>query len=90
MKSRRSQAFRKQFAKLPANVRQHAKRAYATWKRDPGYPGLEFKQVHPTRPYFSVRVGLHWRAVSLKRADGSYVWFWIGSHAEYDSLLRGL
>ena len=38
---------------------------------------------------YSVRAGLHWRAVGIK-TDNTVVWFWIGSHAEYDKLLAQL
>jgi hypothetical protein len=36
-----------------------------------------------------VRVGLGYRALGVREAD-TMVWFWIGSHAEYDRLVRGL
>ncbi|MGI8732837.1 MAG: hypothetical protein ACR2LM_06000 [Pyrinomonadaceae bacterium] len=35
---------------------------------------------------WSVRVGAHYRALGLDAAD-SIVWFWIGSHADYDKLV---
>ena len=55
----------------------------------PESPGLRFKQVHATRPIYSVRVGPAWRALGV--LDGStMVWFWIGSHADYDKLLKKL
>ena len=50
-------------------------------------PGLRFKPVHPRDPIYSVRVGLHYRAVGVKDGD-EIVWFWIGAHAEYDRLLK--
>jgi hypothetical protein len=34
-------------------------------------------------------LGLGYRALGLREADHIY-WFWIGSHAEYDELLRRL
>jgi hypothetical protein len=34
-----------------------------------------------------VRVGLNYRAVGVR--DGQdVIWFWIGSHAEYDKLIQ--
>jgi hypothetical protein len=36
-----------------------------------------------------VRVGRGHRAVGIREAD-EVVWFWIGSHAAYDQLLRRL
>jgi hypothetical protein len=71
---------------LPENVRRQARQAYALFQQDPHHPSLRFKQVHPTRPVYSARVGLHYRVVGLR--DGSDIfWFWIGSHADYDRLL---
>ena len=36
--------------------------------------------------YWSARVGLRYRALALEVDDG-YLWFWIGSHADYDRLI---
>jgi len=48
---------------------------------------LRFKQVHANRPIFSVRISLAYRALGVR--DGNdIVWFWIGSHAAYDRLLK--
>jgi hypothetical protein len=35
---------------------------------------------------WSVLVGAHYRALAVDAADG-LIWFWIGSHADYDRLL---
>jgi hypothetical protein len=35
-----------------------------------------------------VRVGLRHRALAVEVNDG-LLWFWIGSHADYDALIRG-
>lgn len=37
--------------------------------------------------YWTARVGLDYRAVGIGVPDG-ITWFWIGSHAEYDKLLK--
>ena len=55
----------------------------------PVSPELRFKQVHPTRLIFSARVGLAHRALAV-RAGEDVIWFWIGSHADYDNLLGRL
>lgn len=36
---------------------------------------------------WSVRVGDHYRAVT-RRDGGLIVWFWIGTHEEYNNLIR--
>ena len=57
--------------------------------QDPNYPGLGFRQVHPTRPIYSVRISLDYRALSFRDED-EIVWFWIGTHEEYDKLVSQL
>jgi hypothetical protein len=34
-----------------------------------------------------VRVGARYRALAAE-SNGDLVWFWIGSHADYDALIR--
>jgi hypothetical protein len=34
-----------------------------------------------------VRVGLHYRAIAVE-VEQSYVWVWVGTHADYDKLLN--
>src|SRR5271157_3302302 len=58
-------------------------------QQDPHHRSLRFRQVHPNRPIFSARVGLHYRVVGI-REDNDIYWFWIGSHAQYDHLLSQL
>jgi hypothetical protein len=31
-------------------------------------------------------VGLHYRALAVE-ADNGFLWFWIGSHADYDKVI---
>jgi hypothetical protein len=74
---------------LASQVRARARLAYQFFKRDAKHPSLRFKQVHPKRPIFSARVGLGYRALAVKEGD-AIIWFWIGSHAEYEKLLAQL
>jgi hypothetical protein len=87
--SRTTKRFRDTLAKLPQEVQHQARRAYDRFVEDPHYPSLQFRQVHETLPVFSARVGMHYRAVGTVSGD-EIVWFWIGSHAEYDYLLSQL
>ena len=86
MKSRTTERFRKCFKRLPAQVQQRARKAYKLFQEHPDYPGLRFKRVHPTEPIVSVRVGLGYRALGIQH-DDEIVWFWIGSHSDYDNLV---
>ena len=59
------------------------------WKQNPYHPSLQFKPIHPSKPIYSVRIGIGWRAVEVKDND-TIVWFWIGSHEEYNNLISQL
>jgi hypothetical protein len=88
MKSHISKGFIKRFNALPDRVRQEAKKAYHQFKRNIHHPGLEFKTVQGRdgKIYYSVRIGIHYRALADMRNSELY-WFWIGTHAEYDKLV---
>ena len=64
---------------LPAEVRAIADKNFALLKVNPRHPSLQFKKVGR---YWSVRVGLHYRALA-SQVDGNMHWHWIGSHEEY-------
>jgi hypothetical protein len=71
---------------LPKAVRAVAKKNFRLFGQDPQHPSLEFKQLYPG--LFSVRVGIHYRALARPISNG-FSWFWIGSHSEYDRVIRG-
>jgi len=70
-------------------VQERARAAYRLFQQEPSHPSLRFKVVHSSRPIYSVRIGLGYRALGVRDGD-EIVWFWIGSHADYDRLLRVL
>jgi hypothetical protein len=80
----RSPSFRKDYADLPRDVQRLADRAFHLLKSNPRHPSLHFKKAGR---YHSVRIGRHYRALAVEGPDG-LVWFWIGSHAEYDNILQ--
>ncbi len=89
MNSRTTERFRKSFAQLPAQVQQQARQAYQRFEQNPNHPSLRLKQVHSTRPIYSVRISLDYRALGVREGE-EMIWFWIGSHADYDKLLAQL
>ena len=89
MKSSRTRDFRKLFEKLPQRVKETAAKNYQLWKTNPAHPSLEFKKINSRQNIWSVRVGIGWRALGVvKEKEDKIVWFWIGSHAEYDRILN--
>ena len=89
MTSRTTKRFRDCLAALPKGIRRQADAAYKRFRCDPHHPSLQFKQVHAVEPVYSVRITLNYRAVGVISGD-EIVWFWIGKHDEYETLLRSL
>ena len=89
MNSVTTKRFRSCFAELPPDVQRQAREAYKRFIENPATPGLRLKAVHPTQPIYSVRVTLDYRALGVRESD-TMIWFWIGSHAEYDRRLSSL
>ena len=89
MTSRTTRRFREAYAQLPDHVKRRAREAYRRFRENPNHPSLRFKQIHATEPVYAARVGLGYRALAVMDRD-AVIWFWIGSHAEYDQILRTL
>jgi len=68
---------------LPDNIRELADRSFSLLRADPRHPSLHVKKVGR---FWSARVGLHCRALAVEAPDG-LIWFWIGTHADYDKLV---
>ncbi len=78
-----SPAFWERYNQLPKEIQKSADRNFELLKQNINHPSLHLKKV---KNYFSVRIGIHYRALAIEVDDG-LLWFWIGSHAEYDNLL---
>jgi hypothetical protein len=72
------------YRQLPDEIQDLADRCYELLKQDSRYPSLHFKKAGQ---FWSVRIGIHYRALAIEEGD-DIAWFWIGTHAEYDQLLR--
>jgi mRNA-degrading endonuclease RelE of RelBE toxin-antitoxin system len=88
--SRVHASFRRDFDRLPRDVQRRARAAYRRFKADPAHPALQFKRLNSALPLWSVRISDSHRAVGVRRSNDEIVWFFIGTHAEYDKLLATL
>jgi hypothetical protein len=87
--SRINAQFRTSFGYLPEQVKEQTRQAYRLFKQDPSHPSLRFKKVNPELPIYSARINKSYRAVGKLEGD-TIIWFWVGSHTEYDRLLSQL
>lgn len=97
MRSVRNPRFRKAFDKLPAEVQQIARNAYQRFRANPFDPALRLHEIQSarTRGVFAVDAGTFrgtaYRALGIwQKERDTMVWFWIGSHEEYNTLLKRL
>jgi hypothetical protein len=73
------------YRRLPREAKSTARKAFRLWSDTPFHPSLHFKKVGKHK--WSARAGLSLRSVG--RFEGAaFVWSWIGSHADYDKLLK--
>jgi hypothetical protein len=69
---------------LPSSIQELADKNFRILKENPYHPSLHLKKVGR---YWSVRVGRNYRSVAVETEEG-LIWFWIGTHSEYDKLIR--
>jgi hypothetical protein len=72
------------FDALPFEIQKLAREKFRLWRDDAFNSSLHFKEL--MKDVWSVRIN---RALG-RRNRNLIVWFWIGTHAEYDKLLKRL
>ncbi len=75
--------FWKAYNELPLAIRKQADKSFELPKK-PNPPSLHFKKIGCR---WWTRVGIHYRALALE-TEGGFLWYSIGSHSEYDRLIR--
>ena len=85
MRHRASPKFWGLYEKLPKAARAIADENYKLLKSNPRHPSLHLKKIGKL---WSVRVGDHYRAVEIDDLPDGIYWIWIGTHAEYDRMIR--
>ena len=84
MKHFTTPSFWQNYKKLSQSVQKLADKNFEQLKNNPQHASLHLKQI---RKYWSVRIGLKHRALAIEVDDG-LLWFWIGSHPDYDQLIK--
>jgi hypothetical protein len=84
MKHFASRSFWKAYQSLPVEIQDLADRSFDLLKTNSDHPSLHLKKVGK---YWSARIGRKYRAVGVE-IDEDLLWFWIGTHAEYDKLIK--
>ena len=84
MKHLAGPSFWELYEKLPDSVQGLADKNFELLKADPNHPSLHLKKAGK---YWSARVGIKYRVLGVD-VDQGVLWFWIGTHTEYDKIVR--
>lgn len=87
MKSTANDRFWALYGELSSTVREEAKEAFHLFRQNPAHPGLSLERLRCDPESWSVRITRGYRAVGWKQGD-TMVWYWIGSHADFDETFR--
>jgi hypothetical protein len=77
-------SFWKCYKKLPTEIQRLADKKFTLFRSNPFHPSLGFA---PKGKVWTVDIGSHYRAIGL-REDQGIIWFWIGSHEDYNILMN--
>ena len=77
MKHWASPSFWELYVRLPGLIQELADKNFKLLKVDPKHPSL----------HWSARVGIKYRVLGVD-IDNGVLWFWIGTHTDYDKLVK--
>ncbi len=83
------------FANLPETIQAVAEEAYATFLENSNNPSLRHHELKETKKgrhkksSWSVSVTLRYRAIYFRDGDDN-VWYWIGSHEDYNQFVGNI
>jgi hypothetical protein len=86
----RTAAFKERLGRLPDFIQILAEAAFAKFLEDPSHPSLRHHRLEESKKgqhqpgSFSVSITMRYRAIYVRDGDTN-VWYWIGSHADYDA-----
>ncbi|MGA9453506.1 MAG: hypothetical protein WBW41_19440 [Verrucomicrobiia bacterium] len=83
MTSRGTTDFWRLYHALSPKIRQAAQEAFRKFLENPAHPSLQLERLRSDERAWSVRITRNYRAVA-RRYDNDWLWFWIGSHEEFD------
>ena len=74
------------YQNLPESIQQLADKNFKLLKEDVKHPSLHLKKI--SKDLWCVRVGMGYRALAIPNDGGNLAWFWIGTHREYERLIK--
>lgn len=91
-KNRTTRQFREQYARLPEHIRKAVRATCAIFDADPNHRSLrsDFLKSSSSGKHLqgsiSISISMAYRAIYVVEDDLN-IWYWIGSHADYDRFI---
>jgi hypothetical protein len=85
VKHRTTERFWRCYHGLPGDTRKLADKNFKLLKENPSHPSLQFKKIGGL---WSARVDQAHRALAVED-DEDFIWVWVGTHDEYERILKG-
>jgi hypothetical protein len=88
-RNRTTRQFRDLFEGLPAHIQALTRDACILFDRNPAHRSLRHHELQDNKKAqhvpgsFSVSITMQYRAIYVREGETN-VWYWIGTHAEYD------
>lgn len=90
-----TRGFQEQYRALPAHIQQLTRDTCLLFHQNRDHPSLRRKRLIGNRrgrlrpDSFSVSITLRYRAIYVELEGGVNLWYWIGTHADYDRFIGG-
>jgi len=78
-------SFWRAYHALDPQIKEAARRSFHHFAENPARPSLRFKKLAGDDGVWSVRINDSFRALAERNGD-TVIWFWIGSHNDFDKL----
>ena len=91
--NRTTKNFRRQYSDLPSEIQLICRDYCVKFDEDPDHPSLRRKPLtdKSSTPHkdgsVSVSITMRYRAIYVTDSSGINVWYWIGSHASYNTFV---
>lgn len=92
-RSFKTDSFNKIFTSLPKEIQSQATDVFKKWQQEPN--SINMKPLNVTNGVvWSAEINSRYRALAIRDKDNDnkacYVWFWAGSHEDYNNMLGQL
>lgn len=92
-KNKTTRRFRDLYQRLPAQIQKLVRLTAVAFDQDPTRCTFRHHALNDTNNgnhlpgSFSVSITMGYRAIYTHDATGTRIWYWVGSHADYDRLV---